>query len=264
MAKRGRSPACRRPARRSSTTRGCTGSSARRRPPAVAEPAAASAAAEEIAKLQALGYIGAGEATRAPEAARAAGSTRTAGSHNNEGVILRGERRDAEARAAFERALELEPRLASAAWNLSDLLHAAQELERADELLVRALANGLPEGVRFVIGRAIGYERAGQLARSLSLLDGAVAAMPDEKELWLFRGRYRVEARDCSGAVADFGRAAELAPADPAIPASTAMAHLCAGDRASAAASFRRSLAIDPNQPRVRELLGQLERGGAG
>jgi Flp pilus assembly protein TadD len=230
--------------------------------PAATAPAPGDAAAEEIAKLQALGYIGAGEATRAPEAARAAGSTRTAGSFNNEGILLRGERRDDEARRAFEQALALEPNLASAAWNLSDLLHAARELDRADALLVTALANGLPEGVRYVVGRAIGYQRGGELARSVKLLEGAAAARPGEKELWLFLGRYRVESRDCRGASADFARAAAIAPGDPAVHASAAMAHLCAGERAAAAAAFRRSLELAPDQPKVRELLAQVERGG--
>lgn len=230
--------------------------------PASVESASAESAAEEIAKLQALGYIGAGEATRAPEAARAAGSTRTAGSYNNEGILLRGERRDAEARAAFERAVELEPTLASAAWNLSDMLHAGRELDRSDELLLAALANGLPEGVKFAIGRAIGYQRHGELGRSVKLLERAAAAQPEEKELWLFLGRYRVESRDCRGASVDFARAAAIAPGDPAVHASAAMAHLCAGERAAAAAAFRRSLELAPDQPRVRELLSQIERGG--
>ncbi len=96
-----------------------------------------------IAKLQALGYIGAGEATRASAAALAAGgpdATRTASSWNNEGIMLRGEHRETAARKAFEKAIELEPNLASALWNLSDLLLAAGEVERSDELLARALA----------------------------------------------------------------------------------------------------------------------------
>lgn len=226
-------------------------------------PDADAAAAEELAKLQALGYLGAGESASAPQAIVAAGSTRTAGSFNNEGVILRGERRDAEARAAFERALEIDPGLASAAWNLSDLLFAASELERADALLLRAAGAGLPDATRFVIGRAIGYQRSGQGARSLALLESAVAALPEERELRLFRGRYRVEAGDCRGALADFDEAIALDPAEPAAHASAALAHLCLGDRAAAARAARRSLAFDADQPRLRALLADLG-GGVG
>jgi len=224
--------------------------------------APATAGDEELAKLQALGYIGAGEPTRAPEAALASGSTRTAGAWNNVGIILRGERKKGEALAAFERAIEIDPNLASALWNLSDELFAAERLDRADELLVRAVANGLPEGPKFLIGRAIGYQRAGTPARSLALLDRAVAARPEEREFWLFRGRYRVDARQCAGALDDFRHAADLGPEDPAVHASAALAALCLGDRATATEGLRRSLALEPNQPRVRAMLAEIERGG--
>jgi len=224
--------------------------------------APATSGAEELAKLQALGYLGAGEPNRAPAGALAGGSTRTAGSYNNLGIILRGERRDDEARAAFEKAVELDPELASALWNLSDLLHQKEELDASDAYLIRALAAQLPDGVRLTVGRAIGYQRAGMLPRSLALIDRAVEARPEEKEFWLFRGRYRIESQDCAGALADFRRAALLAPGDSAAHASLGLAALCLGDRETARAALERSLELDPSQGRVRGLLDQLARGG--
>ncbi|MEO7796029.1 MAG: alkaline phosphatase family protein [Thermoanaerobaculia bacterium] len=220
------------------------------------------AAQEEIAKLQALGYIGAGEATTADAAVLAAGgpdATLTASSWNNAGVVLRGERRDAEARAAFERALALEPKLAAALWNLSELLFAGRESGRADELLARALAADLPDGVQQVIGRAIAEQRAGEIGRSLALLDRALALRPNEADLWLFRGRFRVEAGDCRNAVADLARAGELAPASSDVFAATALAQLCVGDRSAAATALRRALELAPDEPRLRALLAELE-----
>lgn len=227
---------------------------------------AARAALEEMAKLQALGYIGAAEATRADPAVLAAGgpdATRTASSWNNAGLVLRGEDREAEARAAFERALALEPKLASAQWNLSQLLFAGGtggEAERADELLLGALAGGLPDGTQQVIARAIAHERAGAVVRSLALLDRAIAARSEEADLWLFRGRYRVQSGDCRNAVADLTRAGELAPANSDVFATAALARLCAGDRAGALAALRRAIALAPQEPRLRALLAELER----
>ena len=205
---------------------------------------------DTVAKLRALGYIGASEGK-----GRAFG-TRTAGSLNNEGLLLKQQGKQKEAIEAFDTALTVDPNLASALWNLSDLLWARSEsVDKSDALLVRAFANGLPEGTKFLIGRAIGYQRNGQIDRSVSLLNQAAAAKPNEPEVWLFRGRYRVERGDCAGAVDDFRQAARLAPQNPAVYASKGLAELCAGNPAEARASFQQSLQLDPNQPKVREYL---------
>lgn len=213
------------------------------------------AADEEIAKLRALGYIGAGESVRA--ASGSAAGTRTAGSFNNQGLILREQGKKEEAIAAFEKAIEVDPNLASALWNLSDTFFARNELDRADELLARAFANGLPEGRRYLIGRAIGYQRAGQTERSLSLLDHAVRSKPEDAELRMFRGRYRVEMADCRGALEDFRAAQQIDPRNPIAFASAGLAANCLGDRAEAERNFRRSLELNPNQPQLRSMLGQ-------
>jgi Flp pilus assembly protein TadD len=210
--------------------------------------------AEALEKLRALGYVGAGEATVAAPGAR--GSTRTAGSYNNEGLLLKKAGRVDAAIAALEKALEIDPRLASALWNLSDLLFDRdRDPDRSDQLLVRAFAEGLPEGTQYLVGRAIGYQRAGKLERSLRLMAAAAAARPEEPEPWLFLGRYRVESGDCQGALDDFRTAAGLAPRNAAVHASEGLARLCLGDRVGARRSFERSLALDPDQPRIRQYL---------
>ena len=109
---------------------------------AAAESAARSKVDQEtVDKLRALGYIGA-----AGGGGQAIG-TRTGGSFNNEGLLLKQQGRTAEAIEAFDSALTVDPNLASALWNLSDLLFAERKsLDKSDALLVRAFANGLPEG----------------------------------------------------------------------------------------------------------------------
>jgi Tfp pilus assembly protein PilF len=224
--------------------------------PAAATAAAAKSDSEAVEKLKALGYVGAGEATRAP--AGAAG-TRTAGSYNNEGLVLRSEGKLEQAQAAFERALEMDPALGSALWNLSDVLRQQKkDDDRSDALLVKAFAARAPETGRFLVERAIEYQREGDAARSLRLLDAALAARGDEPDAWLFRGRYRVEAGQCQGAVEDFRHATTLAPAHAPAYASLGLAYLCLGDRGAARQSLARSLQLDPNQPKVREFLGRL------
>src|SRR5262249_48150824 len=225
-------------------------------PPAA--PATNGAAdAETLAKLNSLGYIGEGGRASSPTA----GETRTPGSYNNEGVILKESGKIDAAIPAFEHALELDPNLASAAWNLSDILFArGSDLDRSDDLLIRAAAHGLPEAPKLVNGRAIGYQRSGHADRSLAVTTPALKAAPGEPQYWLFRGRYRVEGNDCRGAVADFDHAETLQPDNAAAFASDGVASLCAGDRARAARAFQRSLALDPNQPKVKEFLESLGR----
>jgi Flp pilus assembly protein TadD len=225
-------------------------------PPPAAPPATAASSNEELAKLRALGYIGSSESI-APRPSGVS-STKTAGAYNNAGLILKHENRIAEAIESFHQALRIDPNLASAAWNLSDLLFARNErVDEADELLLRALQNGLPEAPSYVIERAIKYQRSGHADRSLHLLEGAVARAGENPELRMFRGRYRIDAHDCAGALDDFQTAARLRPSDPIAFASAGLAQMCLGDRAGAQASFQRSLAIDPNQPMLRRYLQQ-------
>lgn len=226
------------------------------RPPApVAAPAAGGTDEEAIAKLKALGYVGAAETSvRGPGA-----GTRTAGSFNNEGLVLKAQGDLAGARAAFERAVREDPALPSALWNLSDLLFTeGKDLDEADALLLRAFAAGSVEAKRHLITRAIAYQRSDRLPRTMRLLDGAVAAQPDEPEVRLFRGRFRVEAGDCRGALDDFVAALAREPRNPAAHASAGLARLCLGDRTGAREALLQSLRLDPDQPKVKAALAGL------
>ena len=207
---------------------------------AAAPPAPASGRANEeaLAKLRALGYIGSAES---PRSAVPQNETKTAGAYNNAGLIHRNEHRIDDAVASFERAMAIDPKYASAMWNLSEtLFDAKRDLDRSDALLIGALQNGLADAPRFVIQRSIAYKND----RSLPLLEKAVAALPNNAELRLFRGRYRMDRKDCDGALADFV-AAE--PGNNALAfASAGLAQMCLGDSAAAQASFARARELDP------------------
>lgn len=211
---------------------------------------------DEIAKLRALGYVGGSEPARAPAGA---GSTRTPASYNNEGLLLRQAGRTREAAGAFEKALALDPRSASALWNLSDLLHTeSREPERSDDLLIKAAALGLPEAAERAGSRALELLRSGAAERARKLLEGTVAALPNDPGLRLLRGRARLEARDCAAARSDFAEASRLAPENAVAWASLGLSELCLEHPTEARRALERSLAIDPAQPQVRAALESL------
>jgi tetratricopeptide (TPR) repeat protein len=219
--------------------------------------------AEEVERLRALGYLGSKEVgaqeTAATTGAAAPSPTRSAGSYNNEGLIRR-ERGEMEAAvASYEKALAVDPQNASAMWNLSDLLHSQhRDLDRSDQLLLGSLAAGLPEGIDFTVGRTVAYARGGESERALKLLEQALAAKPQDSRLHLLRGRYRLERHQCEKALGDFEAAARSDSKNALAFASVGLARLCIGDGEGAAASFHRSLAINPNQPEIRRALGQI------
>ena len=205
-------------------------------PPA---PPSGGANDEALAKLKALGYIG---STESPRSAIAENDTKTAGAYNNAGLIQRNEHHLDEAIASFEHAMAIDPHYASAMWNLSEtLFNDHRDLDRSDDLLVAALQNGLADGSKYVIQRSIAYHNE----RSLPLLEKAVAVAPNDPELRIFRGRYRLDRHDCSGALADF-LAAEASNNALAF-ASAGLAQMCLGDSAAAQASFARARALDPS-----------------
>jgi Tfp pilus assembly protein PilF len=189
-------------------------------------------------------------------------TTRTAGSYDNEGLLRREKGEADAAAAAFQQALDIDPKNASALWNLSELLRTGQKnLDRSDDLRVKALEGGLPEGIDFSVGRTVAYARAGDTARGLRLLDRALAVKPKEPRLLLLRGRYRLQRHQCERALGDFEGASRYDSRNALAFASVGLARLCIGDGEGAAQAFRQSLKIDPKQPEIRRALGQIGGG---
>lgn len=217
--------------------------------------AAGPAGPEELEKLKALGYLGAGESASRP--AGASDPTRTAGSYNNEGLILREAGQAAEARRAFEQALAIEPRSASAAHNLAVLLGPG-EAAKSDQLMLDALENGLGDGARILASAALTYAQEGDPKRARRLLEGAVPRDPEDPLLRYHRGRMRLEARECAPALEDFRKLRDLTPGAAIAHGLYGTALLCLGRAPEARAAFEKSLALDPSQARLREQLARL------
>jgi len=222
-----------------------------RSPRAVAKGGAP--ADEAIDRLKALGYVGSGESATRPETAGT--GTRTGGSFVNEGTLLREAGKTVEARGAFEQALRLDPHLFSAKYNLAAIIEKEGRSREADELLLSALADGLdPDLVQEIAVAAWGQ---GDVPRALRLMDGAVAQQPGAARLRMTRGRIRIQSRDCRGAYEDFDAARRAAPGLALVHGLAGSALMCLGRPAEAHRAFEQSLALDPSQTRLRELLAR-------
>ena len=191
---------------------------------------------------------------RPAAAARRAPPART----TTKGVILKERGKLPQAIEAFEKALTVDPNLASAQWNLSDVLYAmGQNLDRSDALLMQARSpTACPTAASSSIGRAMAYQRVGNAARSLKLMDSAVArqrarsravAVPRPlpgRERRLPRGGVRLRSR-AGARTRQCRRRMRRA-------ASRACAPAIAPARARA---FEQSLELDPQQPKLRDYI---------
>jgi Flp pilus assembly protein TadD len=215
--------------------------------------AASAPTGEAIDRLKALGYVASGESATRPESAGS--STRTGGSFNNEGSLLLEAGKTAEAKAAFEQALRLDPHLPWAKYNLAAILEKDGRSREADDLLLGALADGI--GVDPVVEIAVQAWGQGDVPRALRLMDGAVARSPDDPRLRVTRGRVRIQHRDCRGAFEDFDAARTRAPESAMVHGLAGSALMCLGRPADARRAFERSLELDPSQTRLKELLSR-------
>jgi tetratricopeptide (TPR) repeat protein len=212
---------------------------------------------EALKKLRALGYLGGAAGRDAPPG----GSTRTAASYANECLILRLRGRHERALAAAEAALARDSRQATALWCLSDLLFPDPgQAARSDEALVRAFAEGLPDGVPRLAARAAACLRAGDAARGRRLLDDAARRRPPDPAIRRAQSRYAVDRGDCAAARVHAEAAVATSPTDTSAHAVLGLARICLGDEAGARASLLRA-GVSEAEAR-RELAGSaLARG---
>lgn len=213
-------------------------------------------ATEYAKKLVALGYISAGEAARQELTPAPAGLTKSA--WNNLGIYLRFTAKDpAGARRAWEQALRIDPSYHSPSYNIARLEKDAGRLDEATRWLLRAIAAGHPEPEATVESWAaeFGQQRHGA---ALALLQALRKAYPASEAYTRHYALLLVLRRRC--------REAEeaLAPLEESRQAATlntaAAAAVCLGRLDRVRTLLRRSLATDPNQPKVRVALATLER----
>jgi len=240
--------------------------------------AAAPVDPEYIAKLQSLGYLsGSGESageqvasadpqvaapappSAGPTAAEAPSVTR--GRLNNLAVIKINEKKYDEAERLLREAIALSPEYASPHYNLRRMYVEQGRYDEADRELWTAVSKGLRDAERSVDRAAADYEGLGMEERAEHLLNEAVRRFPGHEPIWVHLMVARIRLQRCPAAVEAGRTAAQRFPNSAPVHAFLGIAAACVGDAATARPALERSLELNPDQPKLREVLAGLPGG---
>jgi arylsulfatase A-like enzyme/cytochrome c-type biogenesis protein CcmH/NrfG len=170
---------------------------------------------------------------------------------------LRAMGRDADARAALEQALALDPANAEARRGLAELALGRGETQEAEALL-RKVVDADPTDVPALVKLAIVRMRAGSAREALALFERAVALDPQNAEARLGLAAALGKSGRSAEAIPHFEKAIEAGGRTTAALNGLGVARLESGDARGAARAFRDSLALDPKQPGIADLLRKV------
>lgn len=206
---------------------------------------------EYIAQLKALGYLEGSEGSGQGQGA-------TEGELNNLGLVHLEARRYPEAERAFRDSIARNPRYASPHYNLRRLYFETGRFDEADKELWEAVALDLRDSVGAVGRAASDYEAKAMPERAVALLGVAVRRFQDHAPLAVRHLALLVQLGRCAEAQTAGREAALRFSGDAAVHAFYGLAAACAGDFRIAREAFERSLALNPNQPEIRQALDAL------
>lgn len=226
-------------------------------------------AAEEFTKkLVALGYLTGSEASAVDGRPASRAGTETAGAYQNLGTFLRSRQKYEESLALYRKALEVSPRSTTTWMNTSITLFHLERWTESDAALLSALQYGYSDPEAAVYRRVSTYmqrieTRPAVRKELIRCLRSVVSAYPQNDRYGASLGKALFEDQQCAESQALFSKIVARKPADIEALNLMALTSLCLDQTADARAWFLKSLAIDPNQPAVREASVQLERGGS-
>jgi tetratricopeptide (TPR) repeat protein len=213
-----------------------------------------------VEKLRALGYL------VGPEVSMDGGAARpeSARSLLNLGTVLLEQDRPEEALAAYQRALELDPEAPGAWIKCAVAQHRLGLYEDALASNRRGLELGGSDAHResASVGMAAALVSLERPSEALLLLEAATAHMPDSSILWKTRGEIALGLDRYESARLAYTRVLEIEEDTDAYNRLAALVLELDGDLAGAQEMWRRSLQMNPDQPRVRDALDALGSRG--
>jgi len=224
---------------------------------------------EFIAKLRALGYVGedgvsAGEAAASPRPTPVPSlptpqpETVTRGQINNLAVIKINEKQYDEAERLLRQAIAMSPSYAAPHFNLRRIFMEKQQYERADEEMWIAVGKGLRDPERTLDRAAADYESLRLPDRADAMLSRAITRFPEHEPFYVHLMVVRVREGRFLNALPIGAIAAEKFPESGPVHAFYGLAAASAGQAVLARREIELSLAINPDQPVLRQALEQL------
>ena len=235
---------------------------------------AAPADPEFMAKLKALGYIGEDGVSAGRAAVSATPvpppqldilpsptpqpATVTRGQINNLAVIKINEKKYDEAERLLRQAISMNPKYPSPHYNLRRIFMETKEYERADEELWVAIDKGFRDPERSLDRAAADYESLSMPDRADALLVRAIQYFPEHEPFYVHLMVVRVREGRFTEALPIGAVAAEKFPESGPVHAFYGLAAASAGQAPLARRELQLSLAINPEQPVLRQALEQL------
>lgn len=145
-------------------------------------------------------------------------------------------------------------------WAALAMVYHANELFSVAEATYDHLAEWRPEETRTWYYLAMVRYRQGNTEQAFEAIDRAIELNDTYAPLRWRRGEWQVEAGELEAAEADFHRAAEIAPGDPAPQQGLAKLYLARGDAERAVEILQPIVAADPEEPYGHLLLGNAYR----
>ena len=219
-------------------------------------------ASEYARRLESLGYLSGSSAPKlAPTGGERPGLTEVG--WNNLGVYLRDNTKDlAGAETALRKSVALAPKYATPQFNLAVLDRMRGEDRAAIDWLFRSFEAGHAEPENTILNWYVEYGDHRKAAVANELLERGALAYPGSEPIARELALQRYRAKNCPGAWNAIGRF-EPSTKAPDTLNTLGLIQTCLGRRTEAAALFRRSLAIRPDQPGAVEALRVLEKGAS-
>jgi putative PEP-CTERM system TPR-repeat lipoprotein len=174
--------------------------------------------------------------------------------HTMAGIAHLGRGEDSEARAAFNKALELMPGAPDASMNLAVLELRQGRLSEAETLLKKAVEAN-PKHVRLLVMLAELAQRQGRIDEAKNRLEQAVAAEPDASAPRVFLARFYLQANEPSKALDLAETLAAAYPQEPSVLEVFGRTQLALGQTAEAAGTFEQLAALVPPSAQPHYLL---------